>query len=164
MREEPKNCSSAHQFYRLLHSCKLFQGRRIITLAHALGFHNLKYAWLVPAVNVLSKHAHARLAKNAGSLDAVSEIVFPMLRRISLKPSEVRGRVLVDVNVDDYPKEWPHHEPKAVWSVGPTFLWTEEFWRHPNSCTKLLPRIDSKSEKGWELPCQQRGSHVPDVA
>ena len=27
-----------------LHSRKLFQDRKIITLAHALGFHNLKYA------------------------------------------------------------------------------------------------------------------------
>lgn len=43
------------------------------------------------------------------------------------------------------------------------FLWTKEFSHHPNSCTKLLPGIDIKSEKGWELPCQQNGFHVPHV-
>lgn len=43
------------------------------------------------------------------------------------------------------------------------FLWTKEFWQHPNSCTKLLPRIDVKSEKGWEPPCHQNGFRVPHV-
>lgn len=77
----------------------------IITLACALGFHNLKYARLVPAINELSKHSHASLAKNAGRLQAVSEIVFPMFGCFSLKPSEVGGGVLIHVHVDDYPKE-----------------------------------------------------------
>ena len=60
----------------------------------------------MPAINVLSKHSHTVWAQNAGRLHAVSEGVFPMFCCISLKPSEVRSWVLVDVHVDDYGLLW----------------------------------------------------------
>lgn len=59
----------------------------------------------MPPINVLFEHTHTSSAKNAGRPEAVSETVFPMLCCISSEPAEVRGRVLVDVIVDDYPKE-----------------------------------------------------------
>lgn len=55
-------------------------------------------------VNVLFQHTHTSLAKNAGRPKLSQTLCF-LFGCISLKPSEVRGRVLVDVIVDDYPKE-----------------------------------------------------------
>ena len=60
----------------------------------------------MPAINVLSKHSHTVWAQNAGRLQAVSEVVFPTFCCISLKPSEVRSWVLVDVHVDAYGFPW----------------------------------------------------------
>ena len=59
----------------------------------------------MPTINVLFEHTHTSSVKNAGRPQAVSETVVPMFCCISPEPAEVRGRVLVDVIVDDYPKE-----------------------------------------------------------
>lgn len=46
--------------------CKLFLDKTVITLACVLGFHSLKYAWLVPMIDVLTNEAYTSLADNAG--------------------------------------------------------------------------------------------------
>ena len=117
----------------------------------------------MPAINVLSKHSHTSWAKNAGRLQAVSEIVFPMFVASVWSPlrSEAGYRLMLVLMILQRNKHIMNLLQNVVWVS--LFLRAEEFRKHPNSCTKPLPGIDFKSEKGWELPCQQDGFHVPHV-
>lgn len=64
-----------------------------------------KYTLLMPTARVLSKDTHTSLAENAGRPQDVSGIIFPVFCCIGLKAFVVRSRALVDINVDDHPKE-----------------------------------------------------------
>lgn len=123
----------------------------------------------MPTINVLSKHTSLpvcwtyQFGKKCQQTSSCLRLYFPCFVASvwSLMRSEAGYRLmsmLMIIQRNDHIMNILHN---VVWVS--LFLWTKEFWQHPNSCTKLLPRINIKSEKGWEHPCQQNGFHMPHV-